>query len=411
MVTTFRGGQNTFPTSVSGGTIPDANRKIDISEWAEALEPRRTPLLTEIGIGPAIDQRPFYWGQSSLVAVETTLGADHTNSTTTLTVASGAGAILQKYMVIELTDYVAGSTTVLDETTREIVIVTAEPSGDTAGIARGQSGTTGLAHTSGCRALIIGVAEPELQFHTIAPVTRGSQLFNYFQRFQGGVKADIAAQNMPTWENPTNPMLAGFELEQLKQKYFLEMAIWRGGRQAGDPTTPLGATMGGLDTFITTNVTNLNSAKLTPRVLEAELRDLVKTVEGGAEGIKLYMSYDTAAIFDTVIDPIRMATADATALSLYTDKIRFRFGTFDITTSHNCRNGVIYGLRPKNLSVRPFKGANWHMSEIAGDANGADHDQKFISGDFSLMVEREKELFKLYGFDQLLDDYSSPWAA
>lgn len=411
MVTTLRAGLNTYPNTVTGGTLPADSIIVDVSDWAEALEPRRTPLLSDIGIGEAVDARPFYWGQSSRVAVETTLGASHTNSVTTLTVASGAGPILQKYMVLEITNFVAGSTTILDESRREIVWVSAEPSGDTATIVRGQAGTTGIAHDSGARVLIIGTAEPELQFHTIAPVTRGIRLFNYFQRFQGGVKADIAAQNMPTWEHRTNPMLADFEEEQKKQKYLLEMAIWRGGRQAGDPSTPLPATMGGLDTFITSNVTNLANARLTPRLLEAELRDLARSVEGGPEGIRLLMSYNTAAIFDALIDPIRMATNNDREIFLYTEHIRFRFGTFDIGVSHNARDGVIYGVRTRNLKVHPFKGANWHISRVKGMDNGADHDQMFVSGDFTLRVERQAEMFKLYGFDQNLDNYPSPFSS
>lgn len=410
MVTTLRSGLNTFPTSVSGGTIPDANRIIDVSTWAMALEPRVTPLLTDIGVGDPVNQRPFYWGQSKRVAVQTALSGAHNNSTTTLTVASGTGVILQKYMVLEFINYQPGSTVTLDQTRREIVIVTAEPSGDTATIARGQSGTSAIAHDDGAQVNVIGVAEPELQFHTIAPVTRGSQLYNYVQRFQGGVKADKAARNTPTWEARTDPMLKDFEEEQKKQKYLLEMAIWRGGRQAGDPSTPLGATMGGLDTFISSNVTNVGGARLTPRVLEAELRDLAKSVEGGPDGLRLLMSYDTAAIFDTLLNPIREATAQDTTATLYTDSVRFRFGKFDIGVSHNAPNGVIYGVRTKDMKVRPYQGLNWHVSNIKGEDNGADHDQMFVSGDFTFVVEREAGMFKLWNFDQDLDSYDTLFA-
>lgn len=406
MATTYRAGINTYSDSVSGGTTPSANKIIDVSTWAMALEPRRTPLLTDIGFGPAIDQRPFYWGQSKRTSVQTHLSTSHDNSTATLSVTSATGVILQKWMVLEIINFQPNST-LYDLTRREIVIVTAEPSGDTATIARGQSGTSAIAHDSGAEVNVIGTAEPELQFHTIGPVTRGSQLYNYVQRFQEGVKADIAARNMPTWENPTDILTADFEEAQLKQKYLLEMAVWKGGRQAGDPATPLPATMGGMDTFITTNVTNVANAKLTPRLLESELRDLAKSVESGPEGLRLLMSYDTAAIFDTLLDPIREATASDTTATLYTDSVRFRFGKFDIGVSHNCPNGVIYGVRTKNMKVRPFKGANWHVSQIKGADNGADHDQMFISGDFTLVVEKEAEMFKLYGFSQDLDDYPS----
>ncbi len=406
-VTTYRSGQNTFPTSVTGGTIPDANRIIEVAPWAMALEPRKTPILTKIWSNETVEQRPFYWGQSQLVAVETVLGSAVTNSATTLPAATGTGVILQKYMMLEIQDYISGSTTILDPNRREIVWVSAEPSGDNATVARGQSGTSGIAHDQGARVNIIGVAAPELQYHTIAPTTRGFQYYNYVQRFEGGVKADIAAQNMPTWENPTNAMLSDFEREQVKQKYLVEMAFWRGGRQAGDPSTPLPATMGGIDTFMTTNVYNLANANLTPRILENALRDLARKTDGGPEGITLLMSYNTAAIFDALLDPIRMATADDTTVSLYTEKVKYRFGTYDIAVSHNCYDGVVYGIRWENLKIRPFKGANWHITWRKGQDHGADFDEKYCSGDMTLQVMREASQFKLYGFNSDLQNYNS----
>jgi hypothetical protein len=410
-VTTIRSGLNTFPTSVTGGTIPDANRIIEVDDWAMALEPRRTPLLTRIYKNETVQQRPFYWGQSKRVAVETTTSTTHTNSVTTLSVATGTGVILQKYMMLEIINFASGSTTVLDPTRREIVWVSAEPSADTATIVRAQSGTSGIAHDSGAKVIVIGTAEPELQAHTIGPVTRGFQFYNYVQRFQEGVKADKAAQNMPTWEHRNNPMISDFEELQLKQKYLLEMAVWRGGRQAGDPSTPLPATMGGIDTFITTNVYNLATAKITPRLLETSLRDLAKNTEGGPEGIELFMSYNTAAIFDALIDPIRMATATDSTLSLTVESVKFRFGTFRITVSHNCFDNVIYGLRPSNLAVKPFKNMNWHVSQKRGEDHGSDTDEKYISGDFTLQVEKEASMFKLYNFNGNLDDYPSPFSS
>lgn len=410
-VTTLRSGLNTFPTSVTGGTTPDANRIIDVSDWAMALEPRRTPLLTRITKSDAVSQRPFYWGQSKRVAVETTASGAHNNSTTTLNVASGTGVILQKYMILEIINFASGSTTVLDPTRREIVWVSAEPVADAATIVRAQSGTSGIAHDAGAKVIVIGTAEPELQTHTIGPVTRGFQFYNYVQRFEEGVKADKAAQNMPTWEHKNNPMISDFEELQLKQKYLVEMAVWRGGRQAGDPSTPLPATMGGIDTFLTTNVYNLAGARVTPRLLETSLRDLAKNTEGGPEGIELFMSYNTAAIFDALIDPIRMATATDTTLSLTVDSVKFRFGTFRITVSHNCFDNVIYGLRVANLSVRPFRGLNWHVSQKQGEMHGSDTDEKYISADLTFQLEKEASMFKLYNFDGNLDNYPSPFSS
>lgn len=411
-VTQLRQGLNTVPTSVTGGATPDANKIIDVSQWAMALEPRKTPLLTMIGMGDALDQRPTYWGQSQRVAIDTTIAEDLDTSETAIDLATGAGVLTQKWSVIEIVDFISGSTTVLDQSTREVVIRTDDAATDTITVVRGQSGTSAVAHTNGAKAFIIGTAEPENNAHSLSPISRGFQFYNYFQRFEGGVSADKAAQAMPTWEHPDNPMLADFREEQLRLKVLLEMAIWRGGRQAGDVATPLPATMGGLDVFITTNVLNMAQAKLTPRVLESELRDLAKNTDGGPEGLMLLMSYNTAAIWDMLIDPIRMATASDTSVTMYTENVKFRFGSFQIGVSHNCRDGVIYGIRKENLKVHPFKTLNWHTAKKDGAVHGVDRDEMYISGDFTLRVLKEKSMFKMHSFLEDLTQYEgfATWA-
>lgn len=411
MTTTLRQGLTTYPTSVPGGTTPDANLIIRIDKWAEAYQPRRTPLLTRIGVGKEVDTRPHRWGESRRIALESTLANAIDNTTTSLPVLTGEGKLFHKWHVIEVIDFKTGSTSELDETTREIMIVETDPPGDTLTVRRGMSGSTAQAHSQGAKVFVIGSAEPELQEHTIGAIARGVQQFNYFQRFFDGVRADKAARNMPTWEHSTDPMLADLAEKQLELKLQLELAIWRGGRQQGnaDSANPVPATMGGIDTFITTNVTNMAGAKLTPRVLEAELRDLAKSVDGGPEGLALLMSYDTAAIFDSFIDPIRIATVRDNTLSLALDQVKFRFGTFDIMVSHNCRNGVIYGVRFENMKVRPFKGMNWHLTRKLGEQHGRDYDEVFVSGDFTLEFVREAESFKLYGFAEDLNVYNQVW--
>lgn len=407
MVTSLRQGLNTFPTSVTGGATPDNNVIVDVSNWSEALEPRKTPLLTMIGMGEALEHRPTYWGQSQRVALETSLLSSMTNVATTSALATGTGVLTQKWTVAEIVDYMSGSTTVLDQSTREIVVRTDDAATDSITVVRAQGGTSAVAHAAGAKVFIIGTAEPENNNHSLSPISRGFRVYNYFQRFQGGVSADKAAQNTPTWEHKTNPMLEDFREEQIRLKVLLEQAVLRGGRQAGDVATPLPALMGGIDTYLTTNVTNLAFARLTPRVLEAELRDLAKQTDGGPEGLMLLMSYDTAAIWDMLIDPIRMAKSDDTMLTMYTEKVKFRFGTFDIATSHNVRNGVIYGIRKENLKVHPYKGLNWHVGKKDGAVHAVDRDEMYLSGDFTLVVKKEASMFKLHSFAEDLTSYDA----
>ncbi len=392
-MTMFNGTQTTF----NDNPTPAANKIVTVKQWAEALEPRATPLLSKIGFGDALDQRPWYWGQSQRMGFETTIAEVASAGEADIDVASGQGELFTKGTVVEIIDFLAGSTTVLDQSTREVCIVTAV-SNDTVSMTRGQGGTADVEHASGAKIFVIGSAEKEAETtRTLTSVSRGFQFYNYFQRANAGVAADLAAQNMPTWEHPNgNPLMADLSEVTKAEKVKLEMGVWRGGRQAGSTTSP--ALMGGMDTFITTNVTNLAQAKLTFNLLESELRDLVKTVDGGADGLTFLMSYNTASLFDRTINVIRQATATDTTMSLMLDKVKFRFGTFDIMTSHWCRDGIIYGVRLNQMKVHPFKGLDWHLSKKEGKMHGVDHDQIWISGDFTFVLQKEASMFKLHSF-------------
>jgi hypothetical protein len=72
LVVTSRGGQTTYPVS-QGGSIPDALIDPLYVSWAKELEAVNTPILAKIPKGKALNQRQFFWGQSTVVPIETTL--------------------------------------------------------------------------------------------------------------------------------------------------------------------------------------------------------------------------------------------------------------------------------------------------------------------------------------------------
>jgi hypothetical protein len=395
-----RAAVNTYESSVSGGVLPAANKKIFVSNWAMRLEPYETPLLSTIGIGQAFKQDIVYFGQSYKLPNSSALAeADDGEAELELDVTSGHGTRFQVYDVIAVIDYVTG-TTRTDEETKEIMWVTAI-SNDSLTVTRAQGGTSAVAHASGALVQIIGTALPQNTDHVLSPVRRGDQKFNYFQRFTGMAQADEAARSMPTYENPTDILLADLETITKEKKEELEFSIIRGGRQRGAPGTPTPSLMGGLDTFITTNVTDAGGASLSVYSIEAEIRDLWKAV-GDNKATRLLMNADTATIFDSLLNPYRRATMDTTSVNLTWDRMKFRFGTFEIAVSRNIPDGVIYGVRTEFMKVHPFEGLNWHTKDIA---TGGDYAKKSISGDFTFVLEKEHTMFKLWNFDTDLDNY------
>ena len=396
----LRQAENTYDTGVTNGTIPLANKKINVVDWVMRLEPYETPMLSTIGIGDEIDQDIFYWGQSYQTP-QTSNTAEAVDLTeTAIDVTTNHGELFSKYMGVAITDYKAGSSTLLDLTTRELIWLNADVSNDTLNCVRGVGGTTAATHSSGAFVEIVGSAMPQLNDFSITPITRGDQAYNYFQRFQTSAVADEAARKQPTWENPGDILLDDMAEKAKIEKIHLEKAIFQGGRQRGVPgVTP--DMFGGIDTFVTTNVTNVGGARLSVYTIQDELRDLYKAV-GDNKATKFVMGPDTAAMFDTLLNPYREATWDTTTVSLSLKNVNMRFGNFDILMHRYCPEGIVYGLRFDKMKIHPFKGRNWQTKDIATDGP---YDRKGLSGDFSFKLAAEHTMFKLHNFDVNPDSY------
>jgi hypothetical protein len=404
MVVQFRGPQPNYEVA-AGGAIPDGTRVRDLGRYGEAVQPRMTPLLTRVGIGEGLNVDPPEWGQKHRGILETTLNAGVTNVATTFVFAASTGVRLMKYHVLKVTNYFAG-TTRLDNSNAEIVWLNGDMSADTnTSVVRAMGSTTGKTHDAGAKVEIIGIAVPQLQFFPLGSIIRGTIAFNYFERFAQGVAWDKATLNTRTFEFPNgNPAPEDIEETQVELKLLLERSMWHSGRQPGSNTTGQPSMMGGFDTFITSNVTNVGSAKLTPALLEAEIRDLWKTVDDSA-GKALLMSVDTAAIFDTLLNPIKTATVNDTSASFYLERIRFRSGTYDIGVSRHCPDGTIYIVNFDAIKVHPRAGCNWQMSKVLGENQGTAHDKHFIWGDFTMKLRKEATMAKLWNFNTDLNLY------
>ncbi len=400
-LTTSRSALNTFETGVTGGTVPTANKIIHMADWAMRLEPENTPLLSAIGIGKEIDQDIVYFGQSAQTPYVSAATEVLSAAETDLDVTSSTGVYFNwPYAILAITDYATGSTTRLDHSTRELVMVSSVSS-DTLTIVRGRGGTTDVDHASGARVELVGVAMPQNTDFALVPVTFGDQKYNYFQRFYEMIQADDAERNQPTYENPTDVLLAKTTEKTAWLKVLLEKSIIFGGRQRGQGTGGVPSMMGGLDTFITTNVTNAGGARITPYSIEAELRDLWNAV-GDNKATTMLMSGNTAALFDMSFNPYREATMSDTSANFTLDSIKFRFGTFNVAVSRWIPDGIIYGVNLKDISVHPFKGRNWQQKVLATDGP---YSKIAVSGDFTLIVKKEAAMFKLWNFETDFTQY------
>lgn len=401
---------NPLSTSVTGGVVPAANVIIDVGDWADAIEPRRTPVLTRCRKGKAVNAIKHEWGQSYHTPISGTINEALDNSETAIDLASGNGAYLQPWMVIEIIDYISG-TTRLDYSTREEIVVRSVDGTDTIpAVQRGAGGTTAVTHNSGAYWAVCGVALPYSTDFQLSPFTRGDRLYNFPQRFYGEVSADVAARHTPDYENRSDVLLADLREQTMLQKFYLERAIVSGGRQEGNANgTPTTTTqnpykLGGIDYFVTNHsgrVENMSGRTLSAYDLEDVLADMYKEVDdGGAK--TLLMGVDTARIFDTLLNPIRQATVKDASINLMVDELKFRWGVVEIQATQHMPEGSILFVDFKDISVHPYAGCNWSTKTIATDGP---YDKMAIWGDFTLEVKRVNRMAKLHNFNTDLTAY------
>lgn len=412
--TYVRGPQNPYnvagdasnPMSITGGTVPSPNRIIDISSWADPLQPTKTPILSELGTATR-DQVIFYWGASVFPAHRTTLNGAITNNATSLAVATGDGVLFQPGSAFAIFDQIAGSNPPrYDYSTKEIVWIplsTALANDTLTPVVRGMgAGGTGVAHTTGALIELLAPHEPYNQDHKVSPKVHGYQYYNNFARVAGGINVDKAYRNMPTQESSGDQLMRDMKTETMRLKLLLEKTVIHGMRQAGNPTTPLPPMFGGLLSFITTNTYNQAGATLSIPQLETALYDLWNKVDESASK-RLLMSMNTARVFDTFLNPYRRADASDTEASFVMNRVKLRSGTYDITESRWMPDGVIAIVDLSECKLVNFKGLGWHTKDHATDG---DYDWRSISGDFSLIVENESAMGLLSNFNTDLDQYA-----
>lgn len=398
-VTEFAPGLHATYNVTNGGNIPDAHELELFVGWANALENGigRTPLLDAIGFGPELNQRRVYFGRSYHLEIDSKLGAA-SGTGATITLASGHGKRYKKFDVLGIFE------TETDLAPKEIVIVESI-SGDALTVKRAQGGTTATSVAAADAVVrLIGSSEPQNDFHVISPTIRGDFQYNDFQRFVEGAGADKAYQVTPTREYSDNPMLRDFEEATRRAKKSLERALWYGQRQQETASTPNGL-MGGFQQFIVSNVFNMANAKLSHRTLEGYMLEMLNRVDDSMAKTWV-MSYNTLRLVNATLNPIRRATMQDTVLGGVVNKLQTSYGAeFDLKPFKDCPDGVIYLLDFSEMKVHPYKGLNWHPSDKEGRIHGADHDEKFVSGDFTLVIENEATMAKIHGFDTTLANY------
>lgn len=400
MATIQRQTGSHYSNSLTNGYIPgDAAtghviRYID--EFVDALDPYDTPFLTTIGIGKEIDNPKVEWGQRRQLPHQVTLNSNITDSAEGVVLASGQGAYLQQYMVLKIED--------------ELVWIDEPPStwtgADTPDVIRGVAGTTAAAHTAPITVEVVGIAEPVNVDHAETSYIFGDWDYNHFQRFGGYLQFDNIGRYTPNHEIKGDQLLEHIEEKAKDYKLLLEKAVIHGRRAAGTPDAsgkrPM--MMGGISQFLTTNVFDQSDANLSVAALESATSTVWQRVDTNLANT-LYMNMNTKLILDRLIEPVRftnMGPGDTTLDMRFTG-VRLSTGTFKFVVSRYMPDGEIWGLTPSSIGLHPFKNSRW---SIRDHETQGDHSKRSIHGVYTLIVKKERQMFRIYNFNTDVNDYA-----
>lgn len=306
----------------------------------------------------------------------------------TVTLADGSGTTLT------VADAYIYQVNELIRIENEVVRVTAIASATTLTIVRAYAGTTGAAHAAKT-AYTVGVADPENAQAPAGIADSAARLYNYVQTFTRGVELsnDEIAQ-LSTEGNALNGQLERRFIEINRQ---LARAMFYGTRHE-DASNKIHV-MGGLQQFVTTNVSNVAGA-LTISAIDAQILAIVEA--GGNPDI-------------LAVSPRQKQKLDALdANRIYTGKRELATGgnpmvqtwqsgilgrPLDVIVDQTILTDQLWLLDSSHVKIGNLSNngvvGNFHVEDATDP--GQDGKQKVIRGKYTMEVGQQKAHAYLYG--------------
>ncbi len=369
----------------SGGTGYDAeNEALDISSMLDILRPTDVPLLTLLGSSslesPATQVKhewleDEYRGQTTVSS-----GLDNTTDpvTVTLTTAAHYTYFRGSGGSGSPADYTADDSTapgdivrIWDGNGEEICIVT-DVTSTTIDLDRSQLGSTPVSHTTSCNITIIGSLQPQgLTTVGASRTTTKANAYNYTQIFSDSFRQSRTQRDSVKWtaqNDRANEM--GKIMEMLAIQ--LERSVLMGRKQNPQSTVssqqgPAGA-MGGIRSFITTNVSDKNGAALTQTMLEDELQDVWDA--GGRANCAIVNATQKRRI-NTFLDAYRITDYDRGRLGSIVTRYETDFGDLDVILDRHMPTDEVLIIDKSRIGVGPFTGGAFHASDRPTESSEA----------------------------------------
>lgn len=275
----------------------------------------------------------------------------------------------------------------------EVVRVTALADADTLTVVRGYAGTTAAVHTDEF-GMLLGSADPEGADAPAGMTDTGRRLFNYVQTFTRGVS--LSTDEIAQLSTEGNPLNGQLERRFIEVNRMLARSIFYGTRY--EDTTNKIHTMGGLKSFITTNVTNLGGA-LTIAAIDALILAIVNK---GGDPKTITMSPTVKQKLDALdVNKIQIGKQEHVGGGLITQT--WQSGvlnhTLDIIVDHSILTDELWINDTDEIEIAPLEnnGVSGGFKVFDSTPNGADRESRVIRGKYTMRVKQEKAHGYIYG--------------
>lgn len=316
----------------------------------------------------------YQWDETALpVRRETVTLAD--GSGTALTVANSAAYHVGDVLKIEA----------------ELVRVTVLVNATTLTIVRAYGGTTGAAHAAKL-AFNLGYIAAENSTGPAAITTTANRLYNYIQQTEEAVElSDLAIATETTDGNPMNS-----QLERLTLSYWKRMAnsILKGVRY--EDTSLNQRLMGGIDFFLTTNITSVGGA-LTIAAIDAMLYSQV--IAGGNPGLLVMHPYQKQKLDALDANKQYLQKSEHVGGNLVTQS--WQSGVLDhmldVMVDHTLDTTELYSLDMSTLALIPLhnNGIDGRLSVVEATLPGQSGRKKLLRSYYTLEMVTEAANGKL----------------
>lgn len=314
--------------------------------------------------------------EDTMPAYTTTLAEALDNSETDWDVAAGTGQYFRKGDVVGvlLSGEIAEKAVVVSVATDTLTVQE-----------RGYGDTSATTHNSGATIAILTRAMPEGADYTTGYTTLTTQPYNYTQILSEAVKVTRTAQRMSKYgiEDYMDYQVAKLfddggqagRLAQLLQRtFYYGERVQRTGTYYGS--------MGGFETFVTTNVQDLNGEALQKSHIHRAIRDIrqaggkVDYLVTGSEGIEI-----VSQLYE---DSIR-TTRDEKIGGHEIETILTPHGQVKLVYDWMCPNGRYYLANSAKAGWLPFDEFKRGDIETQGDYHVTD-----VVGEYTFLVANEK---------------------